>query len=153
MTMKLIKKIGMLSCVVLAPLVHAELDTELLLGTWTCSVDMSEEGVTMSMSSTVNYLAEGLSTSDGQIDMQIPMLQADLSYAVEAKGTWEVQENYLFETLTEFSLQSIKASDMDNILNEEAFPLNEAIPSEIVSLSANELVVRNDNSPAMTCVR
>ena len=151
--MRLFKQIVLFSAVIAAPFAMADINSQLLINKWQCKFALSEEGMTMRMNNVVTYRDDGSSKLNGQMDINIDMMNVDLSYQVNAEGQWEVQENYIMESIVEFDAVSLKPSEMDAVMMDNLLPKDQTNASEIIELSADMLKLKDASGQIVSCVR
>lgn len=86
-------------------------DSDDLVGTWSCSVSMSEEG--MSMSGDYEYTFEDDQTfelnGEMKIDLAMPDLELNFAFDLNVAGTWRLEASSLFEKLGSVDVSSSSA--------------------------------------------
>ena len=115
---------------------------EKLYGTWNCKVSIKESDANISMDFNVNYVRNGKSNSFGIMTISSPEIQG-LEYSVASSGTWEYQDRYLIESLSEVKIINISHPGLDEIFNlEDMFPQNISESSEVVLLTESSLHIK-----------
>ncbi|BCE01753.1 hypothetical protein [Marinicellulosiphila megalodicopiae] len=128
-------------------------NSELLVGNWQCGYSMDMEGITMDLDMSVSYEKNSTSSASARIDLVNPMMAMDLAYQVEASGTWYIEGNTIYETLTKGHFESLKPSPYDALMSEDdLMPFGVEQSSTIVELTSEKLIMTTGDI-AINCTR
>lgn len=76
-----------------------------IVGTWNCNIDASEQGMSIKIATKDNYKANGESSSNGKIEMDVMGSQISMDY--KTTGKWTRAENELTQTIENVDVSNI----------------------------------------------
>ncbi len=81
-----------------------------IIGTWSCSFEMSEDEATMSAEFERRFDADGTSGLKGEMRVVVPVAGLDTTFLINGSGTWRADEMTLFEKMNNVEVGSASES-------------------------------------------
>jgi len=124
-----------------------------ILGPWDCNYSFKEDDFSASISSTDTYVRNGASHSFGIMKIRYASDTPEVEYSLAGTATWKIQGKYLIQTMTDIKIVNVSHPEVDEIFNlQEMFPTNVSESSEILKLTAAELVLDSESGTGLyTC--
>ncbi len=124
-----------------------------ILGPWECNYSSKEDDFAISLNSTDTYIRNGNSNSFGFMKIRYTNDTPEVEYSIAGTATWKIQGKYLIQTMTDVKIVNISHPGLDELFNlQEMFPTNISESSEILKLTATELVLDSESGAGLyTC--
>lgn len=111
-------------------LTTANAQEEEIVGTWSCSFEMSEEETTMTGDYERSFDADGTSGLVGEMQIVVPVAGLDATFSIDGTGTWRAEDMTLYETMEEVEVGSA---------SESPSPIEEMLVTQLQTMfSANQ---------------
>lgn len=124
-----------------------------ILGSWDCNYSFKEDDFAASISSTDTYVRNGASNSFGIMKIRYTSESPEIEYSIASTDTWKIQGKYLIQTMTDVKIVNVSHPEIDDVFNlQEMFPTNISESSEILKLTATELILDSESGLGLyTC--
>jgi len=141
MTLKQLSSVFITSLLCVSANVYAN-NSELILGKWNCDVSTVQDGLNVDMTINQNYLKNGVNNGSAIMAVTNEAIGLDVAFNIEADSNWHIEGNFIYETLTGGSFESLKPSPFDAMFTkEQMLPIGEQEVAEILELTQSSLKV------------
>ena len=117
-----------------------------LLGTWTCQTKTEKNGSLISVNIEETYVRNGRANIVGIIKFKRDKDTPEIEYAYAGTSTWEIDGNYLIETVTDFKFTNISHPEFDDVFNlNDMTPKNISDSQEIIEFAGSKLTLKSES--------
>ena len=126
-----------------------------LVGTWDCSLDMNQNGMNMTLETQETYDSSGQSKTFTTLKAQFADGLPEIELSIAGTSTWEISDGYLVRTLTDVEVVKLSHPEFGQIFNmQQMFPTNQSSSAKIIELTQSKLSLKSEGDvPIYECER